>query len=390
VKLKTLFVIYFILSICLFLYSFTQVDLSLTLSKVSIWQQIQKSFQYIGFFQRPMSTVFFSAILLLLFLFYGVFLFLANKNKLSTKQSWVLIIGLTVILALSYNAFSYDLFNYIFDAKILTHYGQNPFLHKPSDFLNDPMLNFMRWTHRVYPYGLSWLILTVPLSFIGMNYFLPTLILFKLLGAVSFLGTCYLVYKISEKIFPKSAVFNLIFWALNPLVIIEGLVSSHNEIEMTFFTLLAFYLFIRVKRGWSVFSYLFSVGVKYATIVLLPVYAALFYFQKTKKEIPWEKIFLYSVFLSLIAVILATIRTTFQPWYLLYFLPFSALIARKYYIFVPSVLLSFFAVLFYIPYVYLTDYNKIYPQVITNIEIAGLITTVIILLFYTLRKKLQE
>ena len=72
--------------------------------------------------------------------------------------------------------------------KYLTFIHQNPYFHKASDFPNDPMLNFMRWTHRLYPYGPSWLILTVPLSFIGLNFFLPTFFLFKIMIGFIFFG----------------------------------------------------------------------------------------------------------------------------------------------------------------------------------------------------------
>lgn len=368
---------YFIALFGLFIYSFTQVDLNLTLSQLSIWQTTQKSLQQIGFFNRPLSTAIFITLLVLLYLFYFSFLFLSVKKKLTLKQAWVLIIGAITILTFSYNAFSYDLFNYMFDAKIFTLYGQNPFLHKPMDFATDPWLNFMRWTHRLYPYGPSWLVLTVPLSFIGINYFLPTFFLFKMLIAASFFGSCYLISKLSEKLFPQNTVFNLVFFALNPLVLIEGLVSAHNEISMAFFTLLFFYLFIRNSYLSSVTSYLFSVGIKYATVVLLPVVLVISYLGLKGKKINWEKVFLYSAFLSLIAVIIATLRTTFQPWYLLYFLPFTALIAKKLVVFVPVVVATIFALSIYVPYVLITDYDKAYPAVVNNIEITGLIVVIV-------------
>jgi len=100
----------------------------------------------------------------------------------------------------SYNAFSYD-YSTIFDARIISHYQLNPYFHRPSDFVGDPMLNFHALDSAHYPYGPSWLVLTVPLTFIGMDYFLPTFFLFKILMALSFLGSCYLIYKISARIF---------------------------------------------------------------------------------------------------------------------------------------------------------------------------------------------
>ncbi|OGH04053.1 MAG: hypothetical protein A2W22_00305 [Candidatus Levybacteria bacterium RBG_16_35_11] len=381
---------YFITLFGLLIYSFTQVDLNLTLSQISIFQTAQKSLQQIGFFNRPLSTTIYVLLAVLMFLFYFSFLFMAWKKKIVAKHAWVLIIGAIVILTFSYNAFSYDLFNYMFDAKILSLYGQNPFLHRPLDFTGDPWLNFMRWTHRIYPYGPSWLILTVPLSFIGMNYFLPTFFLFKVLMALSFFGTTYLIYKISEKLSPQNVVFNLVFWGLNPLVLIEGLVSAHNDMPMAFFGLLFIYLFINKKITGSLLSYLFSIGVKYATAVLFPVIILLFYLKQANKKINWDKIFLYFVVLSAGAVVIATVRSTFQPWYLLYILPFAALIAKKLYVFIPTVAATIFGIAIYVPYVLLTDYSKSYPAVVMQIELIGFLTVVILLIIFSLKAHFKK
>lgn len=171
--------LYLVVIIALFLYSFTQIDLGLTMTRASIFTQIQRSFQYIGYFNRPLSTTLDITIMLLLFSFYIVYILFARRGLLNLKTFWLTTIILTVILAFSYTAYSYDIFNYIFDAKIVTHYHANPYLHKALDFPKDPMLSFMHWTQRTYPYGPVWLILTVPLSFIGLNYFIPTFFLLR-------------------------------------------------------------------------------------------------------------------------------------------------------------------------------------------------------------------
>ena len=123
---------------------------------------MQKFFQQIGYFNRPLSAVLYSVIVISMFTFYILFLKLARVNLINKKQLWILILITTAILTFSYNAFSYDLFNYIFDAKIVTFYQQNPYIHKALDYLGDPMLSFMHWTHRYYPYGPIWLALTIP------------------------------------------------------------------------------------------------------------------------------------------------------------------------------------------------------------------------------------
>jgi hypothetical protein len=357
----------------------------LTLSRISIYQFVEKYLQHIGFFERPLSTVIYVIILSLLMAFYLIFLRAAFKKRINPKQVWKLIIFTTVVLAFSYNAFPYDLFNYIFDARIVSHYQLNPYFHKPSDFFNDPMLNFMRWTQRTYPYGPSWLVLTVPLTLIGMDYFLPTFFMFKILMALSFLGSCYLIYKISEKIFPDNKLFNVIFFAFNPLVLIESLVSAHNDLPMIFFILLSIYLFLQKKKVLSWTSNLFSIGVKFSTGALLPLFILSEYLDRTGRKINWEKFFISSVILSLATVLFASVRTTFQPWYLVFPLSMAAFVPKKLYIFVPSLVASIFAVSIYIPYVFMTDYAKGYPQIIQNIEIVGLISVLFLVILFVLK-----
>jgi hypothetical protein len=376
-KLRLLFLAYFFVLVGFFVYSFTQVDLDLTLSKLPIYQTFGKSLQYFGFYQRPLSTAIFIIIAVLLFLFYLSFLYLTKKGKISLKNLTILTVLSAIILGFSYNAFSYDLFNYIFDAKILSFYHLNPYFHKPSDFAGDPMLNFMRWTHRYYPYGPSWLILTVPLTFIGMDYFMPTFFLFKLLMVLSFLGSCYLIYKISAKLFPENKLFNVAFFAFNPLVLIESLVSAHNDIPMIFFILLSIYLFLQKKKVLSWISNLFSIGIKFSTGTLLPLFVLAEFLDRTGKKINWEKFFISSVILSLSTVLFASVRTTFQPWYLVFPLSMAAFIPKKAYIFLPSLMASIFAVSIYIPYILMTDYAKGYPQVTQDIESVGIAAVLI-------------
>jgi hypothetical protein len=141
---------------------------------------------------------------------------------------------------------------------------------------------------------------------------------------------------------------------------------------MIFFILLSIYLFLQNKRllGWV--SNIFSIGVKFSTGVLLPLFFVLEFFNITKRKISWEKFFITAVVLSLLTVLLATIRTNFQPWYLVFPLAMAAFVPKKVYIFIPSLVATIFAVSVYIPYVFMTDYEKGYPLIVQNIEIVGL------------------
>lgn len=246
---------YLLLITCITIYSYTQVDLNLTLCSNSTYQLIQQKLTHIGYFNRPLSTIIFSILLTLHIIFYFYLLFRTNPapatprsgagvdhgsgklgaGAISLKQIWFLIISSSLILTFSYPAFAHDVFNYMFDTKIFIRYKTNPYIATPLDFPQDPWTRFMRWTHvsSVYPPG--WLITTIPFHILGFGKFTLTLLSYKLIGMISFLASSWLILKMAGG-------KNWILWSLNPMILIESLSSVHNEIAMTAFILLAFYL----------------------------------------------------------------------------------------------------------------------------------------------------
>ena len=383
---------YLILVIGLFLYSFTQVDLSLTLSQWSVWQIIQKFFQHIGYFQRPLSTVLYIILIFLLYLFYFAFLYLAKVGKIrGIREIWTLIIVTTIILTFSYNAFSYDLFNYIFDAKIVTYYHQNPYVHKALDFPNDPMLSFMHWTHRTYPYGPVWLLLTMPLS-LGINFFLPTFFLFKFLASVSFLGTVFLIGKILRKINPKDEMFGIVFFALNPLVLIESLVSAHNDITMIFFALWAIYLLLNKKYTRSLILLGLSIGIKFATVLLVPVFLYIAIKQFRNESVDFKRVFEIIFILMTIAVVATSFASginknpEIQPWYFLMLFPFAALVAQKRIVVLLTICVSIGMLVSYIPFLLAGEWPKDIVEL--KVKLLTLSITVGIFLYILSSKRL--
>lgn len=367
----------FLLSvILLFLYSFTQIDLGLVFTGNDFLLFFQRSFQQIGYFQRSTSASIFVFIISALSISYLLLLKFLYKGALKMKDVFLVSILSAVILFISYNAFSYDLFNYIFDAKIVTYYHENPYERRALDYPQDSMLSFMHWTHRVYPYGPVWLGATIPLSYLSLDSLALSFLLFKSLAVFSYLGCVYLLKKIAEKIELSHAAFHVGLFALNPLVITESLVSAHNDIFMVFLAILAFYLFILKKTFFSFFTIILSAGVKFATILLLPVFG--YFYLKQKSSINWQKLFSYSFIVMSVAVLAATLRTNFQPWYLLYILPFAAL-SKKTLIVIPAVTLSILAFLQYLPYIYIGNYDAPIPLVMAAFLSASLLACAVFL-----------
>ena len=363
-------------SVLLFLYSYTQVDLSLTLSRASFLQTIQKSFQYVGWFNRPLSAFLYIILFLFLFLIYFWTLRLVQKNKIGHKQLWTVILIVTGIVVLSYNAFSYDLFNYIFDAKIVTFYNQNPYVHKALDFPGDPMLSFMRWTHRVYPYGPLWLALTVPVSFVGSQIFIITFFLFKLLMGGFFLLTVWSIGKIATKLKLSNVLLPIAAFALNPFVLAESLVSAHNDIVMMGLGMLGVYFLLKRDYIEGGVLLIFSAGVKFVTLVSAILYIILSLFKKQSYFIAG------SIVLMIIGVILASYRTNFQPWYLLYVFPFAALMIEKKFIRGPLFIFSIGNILYYIPYLYTGNWDAPIPAILNSLVMGAVVLSILLSLFY--------
>ena len=380
---KLILPLWILVSILLLLYSFTQVDLSLTLSQVSIWQGIQKAFQYVGYFNRPLSTTIYLLILGAMFAMYLITLKLIKDKLINWKVLIMIIVGVSVVLFISYNAFSYDLFNYIFDAKIVTFYHSNPYIHRALDYPSDPMLSFMHWTHRTYPYGPIWLLISIPLSLAGLGYFIVTFYLFKLIMVASFILSVFAVRKIAES-FGLDSNLAVAAFALNPLVLIECLVSAHNDIVMMMFGLFAVLSFIKGEYIRSSIVLLLSIFLKFATVILIPAIILKGIFKIS------TDLFIYTLILcGIIAVVLATYRTNFQPWYLLYVIPFAALAARKYFVMIPLFLLSIAGLLQYLPYLYLGNWDPPVPIILNYIMLGGILVSVLLISGRFLQNKTQ-
>lgn len=373
-------------ALLLLLYSFTQIDLSLTFSQISIWQVLQKQFQHIGYFNRPLSTVLFILILLICSILYILTLREVVKKRIDRKTMWTIILVVGAILFFSYNAFSYDFFNYMFDARIVTHYHLNPYLYKALDFPGDPMLSFMRSTHRVYPYGVSWLLFTVPLSFIGGKIFILTFYLFKLLVVLSILLSAFMLEKIARIFKLKNPLFPVVFFALNPLVLFEAFVSGHNDMVMVSLALVSFYLLFKQKHVGSVLFLLFSIGVKFATIIFIPL-CLLIIFKKSSNTFIVNAL----AFLAALGVVITSLASgqnknpEFQPWYLLLFLPFVSLLESKKIILFVTVFVTIGSLFSYFPFI--ADGH--WPKNIVELKnIILLVSAVLAIVSYSVSEKL--
>ncbi len=253
--------LYLLILVFLGVYSYSQIDLNLTLLQAPVFLRFQNLMIQLGYYNRLLSTQIFVGLLFLL----SIFNFYFSKLTLSKKNIVFLIGGVVILGLVSYPAFSHDVFNYIFDARIFTFHHANPYVSTALMFSDDTWTRFMNWTHRTYPYGPIFLPLTIIVYILGFNKFLWTLFLFKFLAVGAYLGCCFVIYKLAK-------TRGLLLFALNPLVILEAVISSHLDIIMLFFGLLAYYLLLQNRKIVSLFALAVSIGIKYSTVLFLPFF----------------------------------------------------------------------------------------------------------------------
>lgn len=313
---------YLVVLIATGIYSYWLIDPNITFFQNSYWVKFRDWAVYLGYYRRDISWIVYLVLLILLFVFHFIFL---KKYK---QYSAFRIAGLIALLGcIAYPFLSHDLFNYLFDARILTHYGLNPYTHTALDFQKDLWTRFMHWTHRTYPYGPTFLPLTLIPSFLGWGKFSLTFFLYKLMnGSLYFLA----VYFLNKKYKREAMLF-----ATHPLIIFEGIIAGHNDLLAVSLGLIGIYLFQKKINIWGRMLLFISAGIKYVTAPLALLHP--------KLEMTRNMKILFSFQVGL--VIYLCYKMEIQPWYfisLFAFLPFFPDFIEKLNIIFLGLLLSYY------------------------------------------------
>lgn len=363
--------------VILFIFSFGFVDPNLTLTSNTVFVEMQRPLSVLVFGYRPVAATVFGVLLVTLFTAYLFIYSHAAGIIPDRKRLYTFLFAISCILVLSFPALTYDIFNYITTAKVAFFYRENPYVIMPVDIPNEPYLAFTRAANKVALYGPVWILMTAIPSYLGAGNIWQTIIAFKLLNAVSYLLMAYLVFEVTK------SVKNAVFFALNPLVLIETLVSSHNDIHMMLFAMAGLIIFR--KNGLSAklagfASLVASALVKGATLVLLPL---LFF-----KSLSWERLLTYAYWaLAAVFFILAPIREELYPWYAVWLISVAAFLPLLRYKRTAefTIVLSFALELRHIPYMVTGTYAS--PGPLLRVLVTIIPVTAYVLWVATIRRR---
>lgn len=369
---------FLLLFLLYFLFSFVLTDPNLIILKSEVFVAFQLWFWENILPNSFLRSLIYLIISLLLFINYLIILKNLAKEKFSFLQLRLQIkkyyLPILIILLLSYNALSHDIFNYMFNAKMVINYQSNPHQSVALDFPDDSWLRFMNNVHTPAPYGYVWTAISLPIFLLGLNKFILIWLSFKFFSLLPFLLCLFFLNKILIKENRKDRIFDLALLALNPLLLIEVVSNGHNDFWMLLPALMSLYL-AKYYKNWLLkiilasILLMFSINTKFASIVFIPL---LFYlwlnpsvsklFARSLFEKYWCKIrkfleyYFFDLASLLIFVPLLTSRSQlFHPWYLSWPLLFLPLLRSKLYrnlllAFTLSSLLRYLPWLYYLPW----------------------------------------
>lgn len=179
---------------------------------------------------------------------------------------------------------STDIFYYIGTGWSEAHYGVNPYYTSVNELMEhneqanqDEMLLKMKgiWSGQTIVYGPVWPLVCNVLSYLSFGNVSLALFLYKIFNLLLHLANIYFVYKITN----QSKKYSILY-ALNPLILFEGLANVHNEMLVVFFILASIYFLItRRKILPAIILLACATAVKYFAILLAPFFV-LYYYRK--------------------------------------------------------------------------------------------------------------
>ena len=311
-----------LLMIAVFSFSFT--DPNLVLSSNPVYWQAQQWFWRTWFDNPVLQAQWFAGLMVVIWLSYAFFArSLWGVREKITGKLLVIVVALFLLpLLFAYNALSHDIFNYMFNAKMVVEFGADPHVKTALDFAYDPWTRFMHNTHTPAPYGYGWTAISVVPFTLGMGKFLPSFFLFKMWSVLGMLvtagGIVWWLYKTQQ----RDRLWLVLLVFANPLLLLELTMTGHNDGWMLAPAVWMLALLqtktpktIWVRAMFAMLLLLFSISIKFATFVLLPVALLCIHSEWWQRRLT-PALLAFAASALLFLPLMTSRSQYFHPWYL--------------------------------------------------------------------------
>ncbi|WP_235292054.1 hypothetical protein [Portibacter lacus] len=212
---------------------------------------------------------------------FGSYFLLIRKTDFNTRDLLIFAVALKIVMIFAFPNLSDDIYRFIWDGKLL-HLGESPFTYLPSAYIETatdpsfttlfPLLNSPDY-YSIYP-PFAQVIFYIS-TFPGLN----SSVIIKLLLLAAELFTIFFSIKLLDEM--KRPRRNVLWYALNPLIIIEIMVNIHFEGFMVCFFVMSLYFLKVNKLNKAAIMISLSISAKLVPLLFLPYFLGQWVFKKS-------------------------------------------------------------------------------------------------------------
>ena len=149
------------------------------------------------------------------------------------KSGWVILwAGFALFAGLLLFVYPFeaaDIFDNIVHGRIISVYGENPFINVGSNYTKDPFFDYMGWKDYPTAYGPAWEILAGWVTRLTGNDKIVNVLAFKLFPGLFVLISAVALASIAKKEDNRSGLIAAVFIAWNPIILFETFGMGHND-----------------------------------------------------------------------------------------------------------------------------------------------------------------
>lgn len=187
---------------------------------------------------------------------------------------------------------SQDVYANISHGRIAVFYGLNPYLQGPSilEQVRDPITRYLTWNMPTI-YGPVWTQLEIGVvRSMRTDSVWSQVVVMKLIQGAALLIMALAGRRLALRFHPERGNVTLLAIGLNPLLLLEGPGSGHNDMLLVAFLLVAAVLYLEKKYLFAALCLGLSFGIKPITLAIIPWIIMDYWRQERIDGQPWQNI----------------------------------------------------------------------------------------------------
>lgn len=194
----------------------------------------------------------------------------AVRGNVPLRHVVWLVIGAHVVLLFLPLLYSRDTYSYAMYGRIVSQYGENPYVLTPASFTGDPLLELVgpKWLDTPPVYGPAFVTVSALVARVA-DAPIEHVHAYRVLAIVASLGVCLMLVALVRRVRPAWESAALVAFGANPVILFHSVASGHNDLLVALAIVGAFALVIQGRELSAVAT--LSVGALVKVTAALPL-----------------------------------------------------------------------------------------------------------------------